>query len=68
MSSPSTPDRPSRPGGPRRVRLPGFLVEGDIGLGEVIKRATSLAGISPCSSCAERAKRLDGRIVFSKRR
>jgi hypothetical protein len=39
---------------PRRVRLPGFTAETDVGLGDVIKRTTSLAGIRPCGSCRAR--------------
>jgi hypothetical protein len=54
---------------PYRVRLPGFLrAEEDVGLGEVIKRATSLAGIRPCADCLQRADALDRRVVFSGRR
>ena len=32
-----------------RVRLPGFLVEEDIGLGDVIKRVTYAMGVKPCA-------------------
>jgi hypothetical protein len=53
--------------GPRQIRLPGFVVDEPVGLGEVIKRATSVAGIKPCGGCAQRAQRLDGRIVFTGR-
>jgi hypothetical protein len=53
---------------PRRVRLPGFISDEEIGLGEVVKRATSMVGIRPCGGCAERARRLDNWMVFSKRR
>jgi len=53
---------------PRRVRFPGFIKDEDIGLGEVVKRATWMAGIRPCRSCAERARRLDNWVVFSKKR
>jgi hypothetical protein len=54
---------------PRRVRLPGFIIDSDadIGLGDVVKRATSLAGVRPCGGCAERASRLNNWMVFSKR-
>jgi len=53
---------------PHRVRLPGFVTDEDVGLGDVIKRATSVAGIRPCGGCAERARRLNNWMVFSKRR
>jgi hypothetical protein len=47
------------------VRLPGFLNEKDIGLGDVIKRATSYVGITPCGGCEGRAAALNRRFVFS---
>jgi hypothetical protein len=53
---------------PHRVRLPGFTAETEVGLGDVIKRATSLAGIRPCGSCLERAASLNRWMVFSGRR
>jgi hypothetical protein len=51
-----------------RVRLPGFIAETEVGLGDVIKRATSLAGIRPCGPCLERAAALNRWMVFSGRR
>lgn len=53
---------------PHRVRLPGFTAETEVGLGDVIKRATSLVGIRPCGSCTERAASLNRWMVFSGRR
>lgn len=50
---------------PQKVRLPGFLVDEDVGLGDVIKRATSWAGITPCSGCTRRAAALNRRVVFT---
>ena len=38
-----SPDQSERP--PHRVRLPGFITDEEIGLGDVIKRATSYFGI-----------------------
>jgi hypothetical protein len=52
----------------RRVRLPGFSAETAVGLGDVIKRTTSLVGIRPCGSCRERAASLNRRVVFTGRR
>lgn len=52
---------------PRPVRLPGFIHDDEIGLGDVIKRATTTLGIKPCAPCAERAARLNRRVVFSPR-
>ena len=53
---------------PHRVRLPGFITDEDIGLGDVIKKATSIVGIRPCGGCAERAMKLNNWMVFSQRR
>jgi len=50
---------------PYRVRLPGFITDEDIGLGDVIKRATSAIGISPCGSCEQRAAVLNRWLTFS---
>lgn len=52
---------------PYRVRLPGFISDQDIGLGDVIKRATSAVGIRPCDDCAKRAAMLNRWMVFSGR-
>lgn len=53
---------------PHHVRLPGFLVEDDIGLGDVIQRATTAIGIRPCGGCTKRAEALNRQIVFTSRR
>ena len=39
-------DQPERE--PYRVRLPGFISDQDVGLGDVIKRATHAIGVKPC--------------------
>jgi hypothetical protein len=51
---------------PYRVRLPGFLIEEEIGLGDVIKRTTYAVGIVPCGGCEKRAATLNRWIAFSK--
>jgi hypothetical protein len=53
---------------PYRVRLPGFIADEPIGLGDAVKRATSSIGIRPCGPCAARAERLNRRVVFVGRR
>lgn len=53
---------------PHRVRIPGFNAETEVGLGDVIKRATSLAAIRPCGSCSARAASFNRWLVFSGRR
>jgi hypothetical protein len=52
---------------PHRVRLPGFLVEDTIGLGDVIKRATYTVGITPCGGCERRAAALNRWVAFTRR-
>lgn len=51
-----------------RVRLPGFISDKEVGLGDVIKRATSAVGIKPCGGCARRAAALNRWMVFSGKR
>ena len=42
---------------PRHIYLP-FMSDEEIGLGDVIKRATSAVGIKPCGGCQKRAELL----------
>jgi hypothetical protein len=51
---------------PHRVRLPGFLVEEEIGLGDAVKRVTYAMGIKPCSGCERRAAKLNRWMVLSR--
>jgi len=51
---------------PRRVRLPGFLIEEEVGLGDAIKRATYAMGIKPCGGCEKRAATLNRWMRFSR--
>jgi hypothetical protein len=48
----------------RKIWLPGFIVEHEIGLGDVIKRATTAFGIKPCGECEQRASLLNKWMVF----
>jgi hypothetical protein len=50
---------------PHRVRLPGFVTEKEVGLGDVIKRATNAIGIRPCAGCERRAAALNRWFVFT---
>ena len=50
---------------PFRVRLPGFISEQEVGLGDVIKRVTSAVGIGSCAGCERRAAALNRRVVFT---
>jgi hypothetical protein len=49
------------------IRLPGFITEREVGLGDVIKRATSTFGIKPCGGCLRRADKLNSWLKFSGR-
>ncbi len=60
----SQPEKSERPA--HRVRLPGFLVEEEIGLGDVIKKTTYAMGIQPCSGCEKRAAALNRWMTFSR--
>jgi hypothetical protein len=53
---------------PHRVRLPGFVSDEEIGLGDVIKHATHYFGIRPCGGCERRATALNRWAVFTGRR
>jgi hypothetical protein len=51
---------------PFQARLPGFLIEEEIGLGDLIKRATYAIGIKPCGGCQKRADALNRWMVFKR--
>jgi hypothetical protein len=59
-----SPDEDEHP--PHRVRLPGFITDKEIGLGDVIKGATSYVGIKPCGGCERRAAALNRWVVFTR--
>ena len=51
-----------------RIRVPGFITDEEVGLGDAIKRATSKLGIQPCGGCDHRAAVLNRWFVFTNRR
>jgi hypothetical protein len=51
---------------PHRVRLPGFIKEEAIGLGDVLKRTTYAMGLKPCGGCQKRAAVLNRWMSFSR--
>jgi hypothetical protein len=51
---------------PHRIRLPGFIKEEEIGLGDVIKRVTYAMGIKPCAGCEKRAVALNRWMRFTR--
>jgi hypothetical protein len=53
---------------PRRVRLPGFIIDEEVGLGSVIQRATTYLGIQSCGGCERRAAALNKWLVFTNRK
>lgn len=52
--------------GSHRVRLPGFVNDEDIGLGDAVKRMTYAMGIRPCGGCERRAAALNRWVVFTR--
>ncbi len=53
---------------PYRMRLPGFLVGEEIGLGAAIGKAGAYVGFRPCGGCVRRRTVLDGWLIFTPRR
>jgi hypothetical protein len=51
---------------PQRVRLPGFLIEEEIGMGDVIKKVTYAMGIKSCAGCEKRAAALNRWLHFTR--
>jgi len=51
---------------PHRVRLPGFLIEEEVGLGDVVKRITYSMGLKPCGGCEVRGAALNRWMRFSR--
>ena len=49
-----------------RVHLPGFLLEEEVGLGDVIKQATYALGMKPCGGCERRAAALNRWMHFTR--
>ena len=61
--NPQETERPTH-----RVRLPGFVTDEDVGLGDAVKRMTYAVGIRPCGGCEQRAATLNRWLAFSGRR
>ena len=60
------PDETKRDRKPSKMpaRLPGFVTNHEIGLGDLIKRGTYAVGVKPCEGCQRRAEFLNRRVVF----
>jgi hypothetical protein len=52
---------------PFRLRLPGFISDEQVGLGDAVKRVTYAMGILPCGGCEQRAAALNCWAVFTRR-
>ena len=61
-NSPNQSDHPTH-----QMRLPGFITDEEIGLGDVLKRVTSYIGIKTCGGCERRAAALNSWVVFTSR-
>jgi hypothetical protein len=51
---------------PYRVRLPGFISDEEIGLGDVVKRMTYAMGVRPCGGCDRRAAALNRWLALTR--
>jgi len=51
---------------PHRVRLPGFVRDEEIGLGDAVKRMTYAMGVRPCGGCEARAAAMNRWMVFTR--
>jgi hypothetical protein len=49
-----------------RIRLPGFITDDEVGLGDAVKRATTYFGIRPCGGCERRAAALNRWLTFGR--
>jgi hypothetical protein len=48
------------------VRLPGFIKDEEIGLGDAVRRLTYAFGLTPCGGCEQRATALNRWMVFTR--
>ena len=60
-------EKPESERQPYRLRLPGFVSDKDIGLGDAIRQVTYALGIQPCGGCDRRAAALNRWFVFTGR-
>ena len=51
---------------PYQVRLPGFISDEAVGLGDVVQRVTYAVGIKPCGGCERRATAMNRWMVFTR--
>ena len=51
---------------PYRLRLPGFVRDEEVGLGDAVKRVTYAMGARPCGGCERRASALNRWMVLTR--
>ena len=51
---------------PYRVKLPGFVADEAVGLGDVVQRMTYAIGVKLCGGCEGRAAALNRWMVFTR--
>ena len=51
---------------PHKVRLPGFISDEQVGLGDIVQRATYAMGFKPCGGCERRAAAMNRWMVFTR--
>jgi hypothetical protein len=56
----------SEPQSPRRISLPGFVADKDVGFGDMMKGTFSYFGIRPCDGCDRRAEVLNRWLTFTR--
>jgi hypothetical protein len=52
---------------PPHARLPGFISDKEVGLGDAVAHVAQRLGIRACGGCARRAAALNRLIVFTRR-
>jgi hypothetical protein len=66
MTEPTRTEDGTAPRTSLRLRLPGFIEEEEVGLGDAIKRVTYAFGLQPCGGCEQRATTLNRWLVFTR--
>jgi hypothetical protein len=49
-----------------RMRVPGFISDEEVGLGDLMMRTTSYVGIRPCGGCERRAATLNRWLLLTR--
>jgi len=65
--NPDQDDEDRQASNPYRARLPGFIGDEDVGLGDAVARVSRTFGVTPCGGCKRRAAALNRWLVFTGR-